>query len=34
MLTSVSLGVWFVTAVGFLAIVVLDLIVIARRDNA
>src|SRR4051794_9347448 len=32
--TSVSLAVWIATAVGFLAIVVLDLLVIARRKAA
>jgi tellurite resistance protein TerC len=32
--TAVSPLVWTLTAVGFLAIVVLDLVVIARRDNA
>jgi TerC family integral membrane protein len=34
MLTSVSLAVWIATVVGFVAIVVLDLIVISRRNTA
>ena len=34
MLTSVSPTVWILTAVGFLAIVVLDLVVIGRRKEA
>jgi tellurite resistance protein TerC len=34
MLTSVSPTVWVLTVVGFLAIVVLDLVVIARRNDA
>ena len=34
MFSSVPLAVWLLTLLGFLAVVALDLVVIARRDTA